>query len=79
VQESSSRLRIGERLGRIKPSRSLKEPQEIYVWNSEEGVANLRRRQLSTMEKPLGKKLQESLGREETDDRNSLWRIREIS
>jgi hypothetical protein len=35
VQESSLRLRIGELLGRIKPSRSSKEPQEVCVWNSE--------------------------------------------
>jgi hypothetical protein len=60
VQESSSRLRVGESSGRIKPSKSSKEAQEACALKPVRRHCKLGRRWLSTVEKHLVTKLQKS-------------------
>jgi hypothetical protein len=61
MQESFSRLRVGESPEGIESPQPSKEAQEVCALEQWEGVASLRRRQLSTMGKPLGKRSQQSL------------------
>jgi hypothetical protein len=50
VQESSSRLRVGESSGRIKPSKSSKEAQESCAMEPVRRCFKLGHRRLSTVE-----------------------------
>jgi hypothetical protein len=77
VQESSSKTQSWRKLRRIKPSKLSKEAQEVCALESEKALQVCVAGGQVPWKNHFGKKLQKS-SREETDGRNSLWRIREV-